>query len=355
MKKTFLNIGMAIPDKLKQLFDRKKTDNLDIEEIKRLADQLIDARNFQELKNLLIQYRDRNDVTGYIGNQMWQKDVIRTPECAADRDVIGMIKAFRDSCGIDTERKLLPALETTAHPFYGTLAMHTYMLDVYLQEHPESNINRPDLVDVDASETILNRLHKDKDIQELCGLALHNLPVSPYVMYRYLLAEHYEKLSPLYNDRAFELPTDDPAEKKHRAGCISEIERRLRQDAGYALESIRDTKIPIEYLKAMDDDLNELVTLAKCPLSIKEANESFLKKHGIQPDNSIPEQLKQVERAYRTLEARFCRLTEIEPFADILFASVRQKRAASNPSEQKKQPKRKPEQKPQSKGKKIKM
>lgn len=86
-------------------------------------------------------------------------------------------------------------------------------------------------------------------------------------------------------------------------------------------------KPPTPYLDKMNEELEKLGQIAALPDSVHDIlhiTPAFLVKYGIDKNASATERSCQAEKAYRELDARFVKMTGRRPYADELFASVRQ-------------------------------
>lgn len=84
---------------------------------------------------------------------------------------------------------------------------------------------------------------------------------------------------------------------------------------------------PVEYLVKLNEELEELGQIAASPDAVHDIlhiSPAFLVKYGIDKNASATERSCQAEKAYRELDARFVKMTGRRPYADELFASVRQ-------------------------------
>ena len=123
----------------------------------------------------------------------------------------------------------------------------------------------------------------------------------------------------------------DPVEyrQKRQAGevpDILEVDARLTRAVEKVFESLCG-KPPVPYLDKMNEELEKLGQIAALPDSVHDIihiSSAFLIKYGIDKTASSTERSCQAEKAYRELDARFVKMTGRRPYADELFASVRQ-------------------------------
>ena len=90
---------------------------------------------------------------------------------------------------------------------------------------------------------------------------------------------------------------------------------------------IRKFSLRQTYIEKLDAELQTLGWLARFPERIDDSriNRQLLDKYGIEPGISREEQSRQVEKAFRELDARLVRMTGRQSYADDLFESLRQK------------------------------
>ena len=154
---------------------------------------------------------------------------------------------------------------------------------------------------------------------------------------------------------------DNPQQVQQLRERIWKAENRMVREAERILES--DPEIPLRqtYIEKLDAELQTLGWLARFPERIDDSriNRQLLDKYGIEPDNPREKQFRQVEKAFRELDARLVRITGRQPYADNLFDFLRQKEAkqekhASGVRRQEIVPVRKESTEPQALGRRIK-
>lgn len=107
---------------------------------------------------------------------------------------------------------------------------------------------------------------------------------------------------------------------------ILEVDARLTRTVEKVFESLCG-KPPAPYLDKLNGELEKLGQIAAMPESVHDIihiSPAFLVKYGIDKNASVTECSCQAEKAYRELDARFVRMTGRRPYADDLFASIRQ-------------------------------
>ena len=154
---------------------------------------------------------------------------------------------------------------------------------------------------------------------------------------------------------------DDPQQVQQLRERIWKAENRMVREAERILES--DPEIPLRqtYIEKLDAELQTLGWLARFPEKIDSLyiNRQLLDKYGIEPSIPREKQFRQVEDAFRELDARLVRLTGRQPCADDLFDSLKRKETMDQkPSSPKRRPKAdvvpKPNSPAQTQGRKMK-
>lgn len=216
--------------------------------------------------------------------------------------------------------------EKNASNIQTMLAKYTFLRNVFLEQHPESALKRPEPAEVQSAIRILDEKYKADYVNQLSNLIVKGWMPTQFTVLRFGMAEDCDKLKMLRNQSMHVMEDDFPAIKRVHDG-IRDIKVRIGTAAEKALESIDGFLPSYSYLKSRNDELENLEILAKCPNVIKDIHIdlSFLVKFGIRKESSLPEQLQQIEKAYRELDARCTRMTGRRPYADELFASLKPK------------------------------
>lgn len=125
-----------------------------------------------------------------------------------------------------------------------------------------------------------------------------------------------------------ELDSDEYKRKRETGEVpdILEVDARLTRTVEKVFESLCG-KPPVPYLDKMNEELEKLGQIAAMPESVHDIihiSSAFLVKYGIDKNAPVTECSCQAEKAYRELDARFVKMTGRRPYADELFASIRQ-------------------------------
>ena len=162
----------------------------------------------------------------------------------------------------------------------------------------------------------------------------------------YLLFHQLEELAP------------DEYKRKRETGevpDILEVDARLTRAVEKVFESLCG-KPPAPYLDKMNGELEKLGQIAALPDSVHDIlhiSSAFLAKYGINKNASATECSCQAEKAYRELDARFVKMTGRRPYADELFASIRNRRESESKENRSKQTHRPILRNPPAKGRKM--
>lgn len=299
-----------------------------MEKISEQAKEMLENRDYEGVGRLLHRYSESEDAVSRIALHMHRADLSRTPEQAAQRDIVELFGRLSETYlmrhgGSNPEEIGIPQVMA---------AKHTYMLSNYIQKHPDSGIARPEAPKVEAALRLLDgdERTREKTVSELYAFLMTGDHPSMYVQLRYGIAEDCK----IY--KAME--TDNTETLKGRHGTLPDfniLSARLTRTAERAFESLCH-RPPNPYLDQLNGELEKLGRLAVNPKSIDDffIYNDFLVKYGI--DRKSPEdvRVRQAEAAYRELDKRFVKMTGRKPYADELFGATRQKTAiAGNDSD----------------------
>ena len=302
---------------------------LDYKQLDAISDRtktLLENRDFKEVKELVEKYRNSYEAIERISVRMAVEKPVRTPADAADKEMVGLMETLKQTYFMQQEGSRLAAVSPKdAGGIHGMLAMHTFMLDRYLDKHPESDIGRPEKAETDAAREILDKLYEGKDAWQLSQFVLCRTIPSDYVIHRHGLAEDVEKYTELTQRCLEAVKTDNGTLEKELWEQLGKVEDRLEDKAGKALESIRDVRAPEGYLMYLSEELDKLAGYVWNPRRAQEAGNYFLRKHGIRADSPLPQLERQIEDAYKSLDDRIVRLCGRRPYADDLFAGKRKR------------------------------
>lgn len=255
---------------------------------------------------------------------------LRTPEDAAGKDMLELMEALRrTSFAKKIGRRLADVPADTAYSLHGLLAMHTFLLDACLEQHPDSGLRQPPIAEVQAAAHIIDRQFRSETFRELRHLAEtsgHYMP-SCYVARLYDWDADMNRLQEMREQLNGPACPEAPQQVQQLRKRIWKAENRMVREAERILES--DPEIPLRqtYIEKLDAELQTLGWLARFPEKVDSPyiNRQLLDKYGIESDIPHEEQFRQVEKSFRELDERLVRMTGRQPCADRLFEVLRQK------------------------------
>ena len=325
---------MEWKDRIAQLFRRKPDWEREHRRtlIARHAENLLREQDIRSIENLVRRHRKSNPTIAGIGLTMntATSRFLRTPEDAAGKDMLKLMEALRKTpFAKKIGRYLADVPADTAHSLHGLLAMHTFLLDAYLEQHPDSTLRQPPIEEVQAAAHIIDRQFRAETFRELRHLAETSGRYTPscYVTRLYDWDADMERLQEMRERLDSTACPDDPQQVQQLRERIWKAENRMVREAERILES--DPEIPLRqtYIEKLDAELQTLGWLARFPERIDDSrtNRQLLDKYGILPGISPSEQYGQVVKAFRELDARLVRMSGRQPYADDLFESLRRK------------------------------
>ncbi|KAA4660276.1 hypothetical protein F3B67_26745, partial [Bacteroides ovatus] len=216
--------------------------------------EMLENRDIKGLKGLLDTYAGSYDIPEEIALGIARKNFILTPEDAADKDILAAMESLKSTWFMQQEGTLASLPVEEADGIHGMLAMHAFMLDAYVERHPGCGIPRSEPEEVDAARRILDRQYEGKADWQLCQFILVRTFPSDYVMYRYGLAEDFNRYSKLNEECLKAIETGDKDLEKKLMEAIGKMETTLERKSEKALDSIEGARVPDEYLKELDDE-----------------------------------------------------------------------------------------------------
>ena len=325
---------MEWKDRIARLFRRKPEWEREHRRtlIARHAEDLLRERNIRNVTDLVRRYR-KSDLTiagiGLIMNTATDR-FLKTPEDAAGKDMLELMEALRRTpLAKKIGRRLADVPADTAHSLHGLLAMHTFLLDAYLEQHPDSKLRQPPMDEVQAAAHIIDRQFRAETFRELRHLAETSGRYMPscYVVRLYDWDTDMGRLQEMRGQLDGPACPDDPQQVYQLRERIWKAENRMVREAERILES--DPEIPLRqtYIEKLDAELQTLGWFARFPEKIDSPyiNLQLLDKYGIESGIPREDQSRQIEKAFRELDARLVRITGRQPYADDLFESLRQK------------------------------
>ena len=296
------------------------------------AENLLRERDISNVTDLVRQHRKLDLTIAGIGLTMntATSRFLRTPEDAAGKDMLELMDALRrTSFAKKIGRRLADVPADTAHSLHGLLAMHTFLLDAYLEQHPDSKLQQPPMDEVQAAAHIVDRQFRAETFRELRHLAETRGRYMPscYVVRLYDWDADMGRLQKMRGRLDGPACPDAPQQVQQLRERIWKTENRMVREAEKVLES--DPEIPLRqtYIEKLDAELQTLGWFARFPEKIDSPyiNLQLLDKYGIESGIPREDQSRQIEKAFRELDARLVRITGRQPYADDLFESLRQK------------------------------
>ena len=170
---------------------------------------------------------------------------LRTPEDAAGKDMLELMEALRRTpFAKKIGRRLADVPADTAHSLHGLLAMHTFLLDAYLEQHPDSKLPQPPMAEVQAAAHIIDRQFRAETFRELRHLAETSGRYTPscYVARLYDWDADMGRLQEMRGQLDSPACPDDPQQVQQLRERIWKAENRMVREAERILES--DPEIP---------------------------------------------------------------------------------------------------------------
>lgn len=359
---------MEWKDRIARLFRRKPDWEKEHRRtlVARHAENLLRERDIRSIADLVRRHRKSDLTIAGIGLTMNTATdrFLRTPEDAAGKDMLELMEALRRTpFAKKIGRRLADVPADTVHSLHGLLAMHTFLLDAYLEQHPDSKLRQPPMDEVQAAAHIIDRQFRSETFRELRHLAETSGRYSPsyYIAHLYDWDAGMNRLQEMREQLDGPACPGDPQQVQQLRERIWKAENRMVWEAERILEN--DPEIPLRqtYIEKLDAELQTLGWLARFPERIDDSriNLQLLDKYGIESGIPREDQSRQVEKAFRELDARLVRMTGRQSYADDLFDSLRRKspkseKHASGVRRQEIVPVRKESTEPQAPGRRIK-
>lgn len=325
---------MEWKDRIARLFRRKPEWEREHRStlIARHAEHLLRERDISNVTDLVRRHRKSDLTIAGIGLAMNTATdrFLKTPEDAAGKDMLELMEALRRTpLAKKIGRRLADVPADTAHSLHGLLAMHTFLLDAYLEQHPDSKLRQPPMDEVQAAAHIINRQFRAETFRELRHLTETSGRYMPscYVVRLYDWDTDMGRLQEMRGRLDGPACPDNPQQVQQLRERIWKAENRMVREAERILESDPEISLRQTYIEKLDAELQTLGWLARFPERIDDSriNRQLLDKYGIEPGISREEQSRQVEKAFRELDARLVRMTGRQSYANDLFESLRQK------------------------------
>ena len=325
---------MEWKDRIARLFRRKPDWEREHRStlIARHAENLLRERDISNVTDLVRRHRKSDLTIAGIGLTMNTATdrFLKTPEDAAGKDMLELMEALRrTSFAKKIGRRLADVPADTAHSLHGLLAMHTFLLDAYLEQHPDSKLQQPPMDEVQAAAHIVDRQFRAETFRELRHLAETRGRYMPscYVVRLYDWDTDMGQLQEMRGQLNGPACPEAPQQVQQLRKRIWKAENRMVRKAERILESDPEISLRQTYIEKLDAELQTLGWFARFPEKIDSPyiNLQLLDKYGIESGIPREDQSRQIEKAFRELDARLVRITGRQPCADDLFESLRQK------------------------------
>ena len=300
--------------------------------IVRHAENLLRERDINSVTDLVRRHRKSDLTIAGIGLTMntATSRFLRTPEDAAGKDMLELMDALRRTpFAKKIGRRLADVPADTAHSLHGVFAMHTFLLDAYLEQHPDSKLRQPPMDEVQAAAHIIDRQFRAETFRELRHLAETRGRYMPscYVVRLYDWDADMGRLQKMRGRLDGPACPEAPQQVQQLRKRIWKAENRMVREAERILESDPEISLRQTYIEKLDAELQTLGWLARFPERIDDSriNRQLLDKYSIESGIPREDQSRQIEKAFRELDARLVRITGRQPYADDLFESLRQK------------------------------
>lgn len=297
------------------------------DELLKHTEGLLRQGDFSALSILLERYRNSMDIVSAVGKQMAQAGLIYTPTDTMNRGLMELMDTFRASRFMQEKQVQWVSPNHTPDDIDEMLAMYIFMRNAACCKYPVSCTQRPEAADVEAAAAILDDLYHDRSIRELTDLMLYKVLPSEYVALRCgisddcNMAQYLQDRNRALDDTWIE---ESPAELQED---LLRLTARLERAAENALENMTGRQLPAECLERLNRDLRQLQSFPYISHreDCSEESRRLYYKYRISMNASRETQSRQVEKAFRELDARLVRMTGRQPCADDLFDSLKRK------------------------------
>lgn len=126
--------------------------------------------------------------------------LVRRPEDTAEGKTAKLMEALRDTRYFRAEGARLAELGIAFRDdTQALIALYDFLRNAYVLRHPACNLRRPAPERVREAVTLLDERYRGAAVTELCDLAIHGLKPSPYVGFRYGVADDCRRFWELNN------------------------------------------------------------------------------------------------------------------------------------------------------------
>ena len=212
------------------------------------AENLLRERDISNVTDLVRQHRKLDLTIAGIGLTMNTaiSRFLKTPEDAAGKDMLELMEALRRTpFAKKIGRHLADVPVDSAHSLHGLLAMHTFLLDAYLEQHPDSKLRQPPMAEVQAAAHIIDRQFRAETFRELRHLAETSGRYTPscYVVRLYDWDTDMGRLQEMRGRLDGPACPDDPQQVQQLRERIWKTENRMVREAERILEDRKSTRL----------------------------------------------------------------------------------------------------------------
>lgn len=145
--------------------------------------------------------------------------------------------------------------------------MHTFLLDAYLEQHPDSKLRQPPMAEVQAAAHIIDRQFRAETFRELRHLTETSGRYTPscYVVRLYDWDTDMGRLQEMRGRLDGPACADDPQQVQQLRERIWKTENRMVREAERILESNPEIPLRQTYIEKLDAELQTLGWLARFP------------------------------------------------------------------------------------------
>lgn len=261
---------------------------------------LLKDHDFLGIREMLETHKEDIPLVARLTEYMKGYDLINSCTEAASKDAMAMMDSLKDTEYGRWAGSRLSAVPTEEiRDIHHLIAMHTFLLDAHIRQHPESELDFPQWDEQCSAKRILSITRGETDKAELFQLAVYYKEPSEFVKHRYELTGAYQGL----------------AEALDKGGPVMKMSREdmyyWEMEVGWAVGSILERgkssleknfsgQLPEKYLTLMESDRYSTLQFIQNPE--KELTTNFFAKcnHILWDGSDTKEEV--VERAVKRFE-----------------------------------------------------
>lgn len=188
---------------------------------------LLKEHDFRGIREMLETHKKDIPLVERLTEYMKGYDLINSSTEAASKDAMAMMDSLKDTEYGRWAGSRLSAVPTEEiRDIHHLIAMHTFLLDVHVRQHPESELDFPQWDEQCSAKRILSITRGETDKVELFRLAVDYKEPSEFVKHRYELTGAYQGL----------------AEALDKGGSVMKMSREdmdyWAMEAGWAVDNV---------------------------------------------------------------------------------------------------------------------